>query len=197
MSNKVYALLVTGDIVEGVENESNVTAPKSVQAYYRGHRKTVKPVTSFSHTTENYEHLVALFGSERVPKLNPATEHSKNLLDSQGMILGRVSDESEDDARENGGLVLISEMTHAGFYVDAYAWRYCVPYDRWGNEITADSLQAGDYVTCASNDLEDISDYRYIVVDNGKELVVFDDAGYMRPIIEGLEMGHFKRIEKE
>lgn len=195
--SKVYALLVSGDIVEGVENESNVTTPKSVRAYYRGHHKTVKPITSFARTTENYEHLVALFGSERVPKLNPATEHSKNLLDSQGMILGRVSDESEDDARENGSLVAINKMDRGGFYVDAYVWRYCVPYDRWDNEITANSLQAGDYVMGQSSDLGDIDECQYIVVDNGKELVVFDDAGYMLPIIEGLEMGHFKRIDKE
>lgn len=202
MSNKVYALLATGDVVEGVENKSNVTTPKSVRAYYRGRHDTFKPVTSFAHTIENYDHLVALFGEERVPKPDMTNETSLAYLRKHGKAIGKVSDKSNDDARGKGQFFVVELASDdETFFVGNVARSYCVLYDGHLREIKPEpqrpALKAGDYVMGVSSDLDNISSGRYIVVDNGTELVVFDGENTMLPILEQIEMGYFKRIEKE
>ena len=200
--SKVYALLASGDIVEGVENVDNVTKPKSVQCYHDGRKDTRKPIASWSCTPENYEKLVVLFGSENVQK--PEIDYNgvaREYLAQNGCTIGKVSDESTAAARLSEEYHIVCLGSDDTFFVGYESWKHCVLYDSKLREIKPRAKQpavkAGDYVTCASNDLEDISDYRYIVVHNGEELVIIDDSGAMRPIIEGLEMGHFKRIEKE
>lgn len=201
MSNKVYALLVTGDIIEGVENVDNVTTPKSMRAFYRGNMQTIKPVASWPHTQENYDHLVGLFGKQRVPEPDMTTETSLAYLRKHGKAIGKVSDKSVEHAR-NSSHFLIVELASDDktFIVGDEAYSYCVLYNSILQEIKPEpkrpALKAGDYVIGVSSDLDNISSGRYIVVDNGTELVVFDDENTMLPILEQLELGHFERIEK-
>ena len=202
MPNKVYALLVRGDIVEGEENLENVTTPKSVRTYYNGHFQTIKPVVSFAHTPKNYEHLVALFGKERVPQADQGIETARSHLLGHTQAIGKVSNISVDHARHSSQYHIV-ELGSDGetFVVGRDAWKYCVLYNSILQEIKPQPkkppIKAGDYVMGVSSDLENISAEKYIVVDNGAELVVFDDSGHMLPILEQLELGYFKRIEKE
>lgn len=202
MSNKVYGLLVTGDIIEGVENVDNVTTPKSMRAFYRGNMQTAKPVVSFAHTPENYDHLVALFGEERVPKPDTTSATSRAYLRKHGKAIGKVSDKSNEDARGKGQYFIVELASDdETFFVGDEAWSYCVLYDGFLREIKPEpqrpALKAGDYVRGVSTDLSYIADELYTVVWNGKELVVFNDEGVMLPILEQLELGYFKRIEEE
>lgn len=201
MSNKVYGLLVTGDIVEGVENVDNVTTPKSMRAFYRGNMQTIKPVVSFAHTPENYDHLVALFGEERVPKPDMTNKTSRAYLLKHGMAIGKVSDKSVEHARNSSQFFVVGLATDdETFFVGNEAYSYCVLYNSILQEIKPEpqrpALKAGDYVIGVSSDLDNISSGRYIVVDNGTELVVFDDENTMLPILEQLDLGYFDRIEE-
>lgn len=202
MSNKVYGLLVTGDIIEGVENVDNVTTPKSMRAFYRGNMQTIKPVASWPHTQENYDHLVGLFGKQRVPEPDMTTETSRAYLLKHGKAIGKVSDKSVEHAR-NSSQFLIVELASDDktFVVGDEAYSYCVLYNSILQEIKPEpqrpALKAGDYVMGVSSDLEGISNCQYLVFDAGQELVVFDDVGDRQPIVEMIDLGHFERIEKE
>lgn len=200
MSNKVYALLATGDIVEGIRDPSK---PRDIVWNYGGGRVDTKEVPALAeHTPENYSHLVALFGENRVPKPDITNETSLAYLRKHGKAIGRVSDKSSEDARGKGQYFVV-ELGSDGetFVVGRDAWKYCVLYNSILQEIKPQPkkppIKAGDYVMGVSSDLENISAEKYIVVDNGVELVVFDDSDVMLPIIEQIEMGYFKQIEKE
>lgn len=201
MSNKVYGLLVTGDIIEGVENVDNVTTPKSMRAFYRGNMQTIKPVASWPHTQENYDHLVGLFGKERVPKPDMTNETSRAYLLKHGMAIGKVSDKSVEHAR-NSSQFFVAQLASDDetFFVGNEAWSYCVLYNSILQEIKPEpqrpALKAGDYVMGASDDLDGISGGKYKVFFDGEELVVFNDKDEVLPILEQLDLGYFDRIEE-
>lgn len=202
MSNKVYGLLVTGDIIEGVENVDNVTTPKSMRAFYRGNMQTIKPVVSFAHTPENYDHLVALFGEERVPKPDRTNETSRAYLLKHGRAIGKVSDKSNEDARGKGQYFIVELASDdETFFVGNEAWSYCVLYDGFLREIKPEPqvlpLEEGDYVRGVNKPDNHVSDTEYMIYHRDPELVVFNDNGDTLSLSEALESGYFKRIEEE
>ena len=201
---KVYALLANGDVVVGSENVANVTTPKSINLFYRGANKTMKPVVSWDYTTENYEHLVALFGA-KVPTVVDANAISLQLLKDNKIIMGMVSDGSPEDAREEHCIrtVTRSDDKQSPFATTlGVCWKYCVPVDGQGEEITTmpthsekprdrELLQAGDSVECVTDDLPNLSKGAQRVYFNGSEMIVFDDEGFELPVQEQIELGYF------
>lgn len=152
-------------------------------------------------TPENYDHLVGIFGKERVPKLDTTNETSRAYLLKHGMAIGKVSDKSVEHARDSSQFFVVGLATDdETFFVGNEAYSYCVLYNSILQEIKPEpqrpALKAGDYVMGVSSDLIDIDECQYIVVHNGEELVVFDDSGHMRPILEQLDLGYFDRIEE-
>ena len=201
---KVYALLTNGDVVVGSENVANVTTPKSINLFYRGANKTMKPVVSWDYTTENYEHLVALFGA-RVPTVVDANAISLQLLKDNKIIMGKVSDGSSAEAREGSCIQTITRNPSERYpfaTASGAQWKYCVPVDGQGEEITTmpthseesrdrELLQAGDYVECVTDDLPNLSKGKQRVYFNGSEMIVFDDEGFEMSVQEQIELGYF------
>lgn len=155
--------------------------------------------TVIADNEQNYKHLVGLFGSERVQKLDLANDTAtKHLKDKTGAI-GKVSNISCADARNSDRYFVVGLCADdTSFWADRNTWEYCVIYGSDLQEIKSaprrPELKAGDYVQGVSDDLNNISDDRYIVVDNGEELVVFDDNDLMLPISEQLDLGYFRRL---
>ena len=203
---KVYALLANGDVVVGSENVANVTTPKSINLFYRGANKTMKPVVSWDYTTENYEHLVALFGA-RVPTVVDANAISLQLLKDNKIIMGMVSDASIETARDKRVVQVVTRSTDEQYpFVNTSGtrWKYCAPVDGQGEEITTmpidghsekprdrELLQAGDSVECVTDDLPNLSKGVRPVYFNGSEMIVFDDEGFELPVQEQIELGYF------
>lgn len=204
---KVYALLANGDVVVGSENVANVTTPKSINLFYRGANKTMKPVVSWDYTTENYEHLVALFGTT-VPTVVDANAISLQLLKDNKIIMGMVSDISIETARDDREVQIVTRNPGEQYpFITASGtrWKYCVPVDGQGEEIITmpthsekprdrELLQAGDYVECVTDDLPNLSKGKQPVYFNGSEMIVFDDDGFELPVQEQIELGYFNLI---
>lgn len=152
-------------------------------------------------TPENYDHLVGIFGKERVPKPDMANETARAYLLKHGMAIGKVSDRSVEHARDSSQFFVVQLASDDGtFFVGNEAYSYCVLYNSVLQEIKPEpqrpALKAGDYVMGASDDLHDIEARKYKVFFDGEELVVFNDRDEALPILEQLDLGYFDRIEE-
>lgn len=94
-------------------------------------------------TPENRQALVTLYGEDAVPKLPlRGSELTKRLLDKQKYGLCYVSDTNDGDCRENKRVSVIERFEDGYFYTDKVnglfvcTWKYAVPVDNNGNEIT-------------------------------------------------------------
>lgn len=89
-------------------------------------------------TQEIREKLVAIWGEDAVPKLPlRGSELTKEFLKQQKYVLCRVSDYSDERARELNDVRTI-RMAHCGEFLreDGEFANYAVPIDYNGNEIT-------------------------------------------------------------
>lgn len=122
--------IVEGDIYtytsEGLHDEYNERLPKIFHA-----------------TPENRQALVTLYGEDAVPKLPVrGSELTKKLLEKQKYMLCYVSDTNDADCRENKRLSVIERFEDGYFYKGKVngpfvcSWKYAVPVDMNGNEIT-------------------------------------------------------------
>lgn len=92
----------------------------------------------FHATPENRQALVTLYGEDAVPKIPlRGSELTKKLLEKQKYVICYVSDTSDDDARAKETAMAIG--SYNGFFWLSNKhneWRYAVPIDMNGNEIT-------------------------------------------------------------
>lgn len=101
-------------------------------------------IPSLLHTThENRQALVTLYGEDAVPKLPlRGSELTMRLLDKQKYVLCYVSDTNDGDCRENKRVSVIERFEDGYFYKGKVngpfvcSWKYAVPVDMNGNEIT-------------------------------------------------------------
>ena len=103
-----------------------------------------KSVPSLFHATpENRQALVTLYGEDAVPKIPlRGSELTRKLLERQKYAMCYCCDTSDDDCRKNKNIRIITCFKGGYFYsgkVDSpfvATWKYAVPVDNNGNEIT-------------------------------------------------------------
>lgn len=97
----------------------------------------------YKATPENHQALVTLYGEDAVPKLPVrGSELTRKLLEKQKYVMCYCCDTSDDDCRKNKNIRIIACFEDGYFYsgkVDSpfvATWKYAVPIDNNGNEIT-------------------------------------------------------------
>ena len=96
-------------------------------------------IPSLLHATpENRQALVTLYGEDAVPKLPVrGSELTKKLLEKQKYVLCLTSDVSDDEARTKATAMPIGSYNGFFWLPNKHnEWRYAVPIDNNGNEIT-------------------------------------------------------------
>ena len=102
------------------------------------------PISRLFHATpENRQALVTLYGEDAVPEIPlRGSELTKKLLEKQKYVMCYCCDTSDDDFRKDKNIRIISCFEDGYFYsgkVDSpfvATWKYAVPVDMNGNEIT-------------------------------------------------------------
>lgn len=97
----------------------------------------------FHATPENRQALVTLYGEDAVPEIPlRGSELTRKLLEKQKYAMCYCCDTSDDDCRKNKNIRIITCFKGGYFYsgkVDSpfvATWKYAVPIDMNGNEIT-------------------------------------------------------------
>lgn len=143
MSNKEFK---PGDLIFLINRANEILLAKFESYYGHNSVEAIDVISNIKYwgfgyatTPENRQALVTLSGEDAVPKLPlRGSELTRKLLEKQKYVLCRVSDYSDERAREWPQEICVVFAVDAGGFtlVDGGFTKFAVPIDEHGYEIT-------------------------------------------------------------